>query len=310
MGYCRAGLAPLYTNKRKVPTTAIADAMRTHISNSPRADIAAIVVTYQSASTIADCLNRLRRAQGITQIRVVDNNSRDATLEIVQRQASQDARLHFIANPDNPGFGTACNQGVADSDAPWIALVNPDCMVEPDTLSHLLAHARSLPGEAMIGAILVDQHGHEDPASRRRDPQFAAMLRTRAALNLAVAADTTKPLQQVAAISGALMLMPRKLFTRIGGFDPEYRLHVEDLDLCRRAREAGAIVAIANNARVLHLRGVSSRSKPLFVEWHKHRGMWRYFQKFEAKRSGKLTKAAVWLGIWGHFLLVAALGRR
>jgi len=248
-----------------------------HTSNSSAMDIAAIVVTYQSASTISACLKQLRRAQGVAQIRVVDNASRDATMEIVQRQSSQDERLRFLANPDNPGFGIACNQGAADSNAPWIALVNPDCMVEPDTLTRLVAHARSLPGEALLGAVLVDKHGHEDPASRRRDPQFAAMLRGRAGLNLAVPADPAQSLQQVAAISGALMLMPRTLFARIGGFDPGYRLHMEDLDLCRRARKAGAVVAVANDVRVLHLRGVSSRSRPVFVEWHKHRGMWRYF---------------------------------
>jgi len=274
------------------------------------AAIAAIIVTHQSASTISECLKRLQRAQGVAQIRVVDNHSRDATVEIVQRQASQDARLHFIANPDNPGFGTACNQGVADSTAPWIALVNPDCMVELATLNTLLAHARSLPGEAVIGAVLVDKHGHEDPASHRRDPQFVAMLRGRVAQHLVIPMNKEQILQQVEAISGALMLMPRTLFVRMGGFDPGYRLHMEDLDLCRRAREAGAIVAVANDVRVLHLRGVSSRSKPLFVEWHKHRGMWRYFQKFEAQQCLALTKAAVWLGIWGHFLWGMVLGRR
>jgi len=284
--------------------------MRAQTPHSPADDIAAIVVTYQSASTIKACLKQLQRAQGVVQIRVVDNASRDTTVDIVQRQASQDARLHFIANPDNPGFGVGCNQGVADSDAPWIALVNPDCLLEPETLSRLLAHARSLPNEALLGAVLVDKRGHEDPASRRRDPQFAAMLRARAALNLALPEDPDKALQHVAAISGALMLMPRTLFARIGGFDPGYRLHVEDLDLCRRAREAGAIVAVANDVRVLHLRGISSRSRPVFVEWHKHRGMWRYFQKFEARHVGALSRALVWLGIWGHFGLGMVLGKK
>jgi len=280
------------------------------MSTAPAAHVVAVVVTHQSVSTIAKCLDRLRRAHAITQIRVVDNASSDATLEIVQRQASQDARLHFIANPDNPGFGIACNQGVSDSDAPWIALVNPDCMVEPDTLTRLLAHAHTLPGDSVLGAVLVNEHGQEDTAARRRDPQFAAMLRSRAARDLAIDADPTLALQQVAAISGALMLMPRALFARIGGFDPGYRLHVEDLDLCRRAREAGATVAIANDVRVLHLRSVSSRSRPWFVEWHKHRGLWRYFRKFEAANTGKLTAVAVWLAIWGHFARVAATGKR
>jgi len=272
--------------------------------------IAAVVVTHQSESTLAACLARLRAAQGVTQIRVIDNGSSDATLEIVQHHASQDARIRFIANPDNPGFAVACNQGAADSDAPWLALVNPDCMVDTDTLWHLMAHARAYPGEALLGTDLVDEHRHHDPAARRRAPQFARMLWSRAARDVSVPADPAHVLQPVEALSGALLLTSRHLFARLGGFDPDYRLHAEDLDLCRRARDTGAAVLIANDICVLHLRGVSSRARPVFVEWHKHRGLWRYFCKFEAARVGKFTSTLVWLAIWLHFpLAVLANGR-
>lgn len=86
--------------------------------------IAAIIVSYQSASTLDACLLRLREARDIAEIRVVDNDSTDGTLDIVQRHASADARVRFIANPDNPGFAAANNQGVADSQAPWLAFIN------------------------------------------------------------------------------------------------------------------------------------------------------------------------------------------
>ena len=117
--------------------------------------------------------------------------------------------------------------------------------------------------------------------------------------------DIRRSLQQVDAVSGALMLLPRILFARIGGFDVRYRLHAEDLDLCRRVRDAGAVVAVANDVRVLHIRGVSSRSRPLFVEWHKHRGLWRWFRKFEAKQRSLPTQAAVFAMIWGRFPFAA-----
>lgn len=88
------------------------------------------------------------------------------------------------------------------------------------------------------------------------------MLRApRAAANLAVPADPSRALQPVDAISGALMLMQRSLFDRLDGWDGSYRLHAEDLDLCRRARQAGALVAVANDLHVLHVRGVSSRAR-------------------------------------------------
>ncbi|PPU21115.1 glycosyltransferase family 2 protein [Xanthomonas arboricola] len=262
--------------------------------------IAAVVVTYQSSSTIDACLSRLRAAEGISEIRVVDNASSDDTLEVVQRHALADARLHFIANPDNPGFASACNQGARDSQAPWLVFINPDLMVERDTLAQLCARAAGH-AAVLLGVEQVDEDGQPDAAVRRRDPDFAAMLRApRAAAQLAVPADPAAPLQVVDAISGALMLMQRSLFDRLDGWDGAYRLHAEDLDLCRRARQAGALVAVANELRVVHVRGVSSRSRPFFVEWHKHRGLWRYFRKFEAGRRGWLTRLGVWLAIWTH----------
>lgn len=268
------------------------------------ADIAAVVVSYQSASTIDDCLARLRAATGIAQIRVVDNGSTDGTMDIVQRHAANDPRLRFVANPDNPGFAVACNQGARDSDAAWLAFVNPDCLLEADALARLRAHAQAA-GACLLSADLVDEEGVRDGAARRRDPDFGAMLGSRSARALDVERDATRALQPVDAVSGALMLMPRGLFAHIGGFDEGYRLHAEDLDLCRRAREAGAVVAVANDVRVVHVRGVSSRSRPVFVEWHKHRGLWRYFRKFEAGRRGWFTRLGVFAAIWMRFPFAA-----
>jgi N-acetylglucosaminyl-diphospho-decaprenol L-rhamnosyltransferase len=270
---------------------------------SAAVDIAAVVVTYQSAETVDQCLQRLLLADDVTQVRVVDNASADGTVDRVQRLAAANPALRFIANPDNPGFGVACNQGAADSDATWLAFVNPDCFVDADALQRLRAHAEALGGNVVLGADLVDETGARDAAARRHDPDFQHMLRTASTSQLASAHDPAQALQRVDAISGALMFMPRHLFQRIGGFDPAYRLHAEDLDLCRRAREAGAVVAVANDVRVIHLRGVSSRSNPWFVEWHKHRGLMRYFDRYEAPQRGWLTRCAVRAMIWLRFPL-------
>lgn len=268
---------------------------------SAEGGIAAVVVTHQSASTIEACLTRLRAAQGVVQIRVVDNGSDDGTLALVQRHAARDRRVRFIANPDNPGFSVGCNQGAADASAPWLAFVNPDLMVEADTLVRLRTHALAL-HPVLLGVDLIDPDGQRDSAARRRDPDFGAMLRSRGqGGQLGVPVDDSRAVQDVQAASGALMFIARGLFDALGGFDPGYRLHAEDLDLCRRVRAAGAAVACANDVRVVHVRGVSSRSRPLFVEWHKHRGFWRYFGKFEALRRGWFVRLAVFAMIWARF---------
>ena len=273
--------------------------------------IAAIVVTYQSGSTIDACLSRLRQARDVAEIRVIDNGSMDGTLDIVQRHASHDPRVRFVGNPDNPGFAAANNQGVTDSHSPWLAFINPDLMVEPETLAALRARAEAL-GDCLLGVEQVDEQGLADEAVRRRDPDFQMMLRSPGkGSKLAVPRDPQQALQRVPALSGALLMMPRALFDCIGGWDAGYRLHAEDLDLCRRAREAGAVVAIANDLQVTHVRGVSSRSRPFFVEWHKHKGLWRYFQKFEARQRSLPVRVAVWGAIWAHALmLVPRLLRR
>ncbi|MEO6104121.1 MAG: glycosyltransferase family 2 protein [Pseudoxanthomonas sp.] len=269
------------------------------------ADIAVVVVSHESASTLDDCLSRLRSASGVSQIRIIDNASTDGTLDIIQRHAASDARVRFVGNPDNPGFAVGCNQGWRESTAPWLAFVNPDLLVEIDTLSRLRLHADALAAEVLLGVDLVDEAGHRDEAARRRDPDFKGMLASPSqASKLGVAVDGVEPLQRVDAVSGALMLVTRNLLDRLGGFDEGYRLHAEDLDLCRRARAAGAVVAVANDIRVVHLRGVSSRARPVFVEWHKHRGLWRYFGKFEASRRNWFTRSAVFSMIWSRFLFV------
>jgi N-acetylglucosaminyl-diphospho-decaprenol L-rhamnosyltransferase len=80
-------------------------------------------------------------------------------------------------------------------------------------------------------------------------------------------------------------------------------LHAEDLDLCRRARDAGAFLAVANDVPIVHVRGVSSRSRPWFVEWHKHRGLARYFLRFEAPRRAWPLRLLVLATIWARFPL-------
>ena len=274
-------------------------------SSTDPARIAAIVVSHESATTLHECLTRLQTAEGVCEIRIVDNASLDATLDVIQRHAAQDSRVRFIGNPDNPGFAVACNQGARESTAPWLAFINPDLMVETDTLSRLRAHAEALCGNVVLGVDLVDETGVPDQAARRRDPDFGAMLSSPIASRLGVPVDASSGAQVVDAVSGALMLMPRELFDRLQGFDEGYRLHAEDLDLCRRARMLGAVVAIANDIRVLHVRGVSSRARPLFVEWHKHRGLWRYFRKFESSQRNVVTRALVFASIWLRFGWVA-----
>lgn len=269
-------------------------------------DIGVVVVSYASATTIEACLFRLLAARDVARVVVIDNASPDDSAERVQRMAGRDPRLSLVRNPDNRGFSAACNQGATAISQPWVAFVNPDAYVERDTLSRLGAHAVARPGAGLLGVELVDDAGLIDPASRRSDPSLRDQLSGLGRRdNLFLGRDPALTVQPVEAVSGALVLMPLGLFVRLGGFDEGYRLHAEDLDLCRRVREAGYEVVVANDLRITHVRGVSSRRRPVWVEWHKHRGLWRYFRKFEAAGTPAWLRPLLWLGVWSHFAVAA-----
>lgn len=271
--------------------------------NAGTAELGVVVVGFQSASTIERCLQSLMASNQVARIVVVDNASTDDTVAVVERLMQREPRITLVRHASNPGFAFACNVGASALATPWVVFVNPDVYLDADNLARLLAHAQQHAGAGLLGAHLVDLHGVPDPAARRADPSLRELLFAggrRDALYLG--RDPDKDLQSVQACSGALMLMPLGLLLQIGGFDDGYRLHAEDLDLCRRVREAGYEVCVANDVTAIHVGGVSSRARPLWVEWQKHRGLWRYFGKFEAGRTGPLTKSIVWLGLWLHFL--------
>ena len=153
---------------------------------------------------------------------------------------------------------------------------------------------------------MCDAEGRADPASWRRDPLLQRSLNSlfnRAGEKINVEGDIPARLIEAEAVSGALMLMPRALFQRMGGFDEDYFLHCEDLDLCRRVRDIGYQVLLAGDIRVHHGKGSSSRHRPVFVSRHKHHGMWHWFRKHDPAADNKLVALTVWLGIWTHFVV-------
>jgi len=269
------------------------------VSGDARA-VTVVVVTHNSGPTLHRCVHAALAQVAVAALVVVDNGSRDHWRGVLP----SDPRLDCMQNPDNPGFAFACNQGAAKAHTPWLLFLNPDCFLEHDSLQRLLDLAEANPALAAIGAELVDAAGRVDPASYRRAPTPAAVLRGRVAMTAEIPSgpgEAREALRHVDAISGALMLVRRVAFEQVSGFDTGYRLHCEDLDLCRRFKLAGFEVAVAMQVQVLHLKGTSSRARPLWVEWQKHRGMLRYFRTFDAAASPLWIRLAVPLGIGLRF---------
>lgn len=270
------------------------------------AGVAAVVVSYNSASTLQACLDALLAEGAVAEVCVVDNGSRDDSVALLRARAASEPRLRVLEQPSNPGFAAGCNRGAENTIAPFLLFVNPDVVLEAGSAGQLVALQATHPSIGILSADLRDAQGHRDSAARRMDLNVSRMLRAFGARHaLSIPVDTSASVQTVEACSGALMLVPRTVFDALGGWDEGYRLHVEDLDFCRRARAAGFGVAVANNVKALHLRSVSGRQRPFFVEWHKHWGLWRYWRKFEGLSAGLALRGTVALALTMRLLLLA-----
>ncbi|MBD8526436.1 glycosyltransferase family 2 protein [Pseudomarimonas arenosa] len=265
------------------------------------ATVSAIVVTHNSGATLRRCVSGVLAQPEVAQLILVDN----ASSEAVDPALLADARVLQVRNAENLGFAQACNQGAAASTAKWLLFLNPDCFLRPGQLAEMLSLANSEPKLGLLGAQLINQDGTPQAASRRDTPTPRRLL-FGASREPSRLAQITPGLERVDAISGALMLMPRSVFQQLGGFDQGYRLHCEDLDLCRRVQQAGHLVAIAPDIHVTHLKGTSSQQRPIWVEWQKHRGMWRYYSKFDRASVPVGLSAVILIALSFRFPLAAA----
>ncbi|HET9032415.1 MAG TPA: glycosyltransferase family 2 protein [Dokdonella sp.] len=276
-----------------------------------------IVVTANSGALSVECIDRVLKSSATIELIVVDNASSDGHTEAIESRFGRDERLRILRSPQNIGFGPACNQGRAHARGDWLLILNPDCLLETDTIERLRAAALDEPQAGLFGVRVVDPRGNGEKASRRRDPTLRRALNTLSGLSrlerrwpglagieMPQLATGTEH-EAVDAVSGACLFVRAEVFDAVGGFDEEYFLHCEDLDLCRRIRDAGFEVVHVPSIALRHEQGSSSQRRPLFVSRHKHRGMWRYFRKFDPAARNPILRGLVWSGIWTHFLIKA-----
>jgi N-acetylglucosaminyl-diphospho-decaprenol L-rhamnosyltransferase len=281
--------------------------------DSPLAEQAAdvVIVAFNSGRWLERAVASALAAEAVARVFVIDNASSDGS---VQRLAPN-PRLVVRRSATNLGFASAANSGwrasEADGASEWILFLNPDCALAPGDVAALIADAYASIG--VLSAQLLNSDGSAQRASLRRDPTpVRAIVQNLLAVfaragwpahvlqkyGVHIAPPAAAGLVQVDACSGALMLLPRPLVQRLGGFDEGYFLHCEDLDLCRRVRAIGLSVVVDTRVRVIHDKGTSSTAVPRLVALAKHRGMLRYFEKFDAPTCPFWLRGVVYAGAW------------
>ncbi len=276
-----------------------------------------IVVNFNGGSLLTEAVRSVLASSVILELLVADNGSTDDSLELLRRSVGTDARLSIIENHHNLGFAHACNLLLAQARGEYLLVLNPDALIQPDTLERMAKALQTHPDVGMAGCLIRNPDGSEQAGCRRAVPTpWRSLVRVLYLHRLFPHHPyfrgfvlTRKPLPfspvPVEAISGAFMLVRRQALEQVGPLDEGYFMHCEDLDWCMRFRQAGWRILFVPDVEVLHYKGTCSQGRPIFVEWHKHKGMMRFYRKFFRHQYPLPLMALVAVAVWMRFVLHA-----
>lgn len=268
-----------------------------------------IVVSYNQRERLIACLESVRALGSGIRTFVIDNASTDGSAEAVEERFPE---ATLLALAENAGFAAAVNLGAKLGNAPHILLLNNDARLRPEALAELEA-ALEPEDVAAAGPRLLGENGQvELSVGRTLSPANEARFRLLEALYR----DGRGPAQgwversyarsrDVTALSGASVLLKRKAFDDVDGFDERFFLYAEDVDLCRRLRSTGWRLRYIATAEVDHDRGASSAKDPAAVALAYRQSQLLFYKK----HHGALAASALRLYLAFRFALKSVVGR-
>ena len=236
-------------------------------------ELSIIIVNYNVKEFLQNLLNSIEKASlNIShEIIIVDNASDDGSVELIRDKFPS---VKLIANTENLGFGKANNQALEIAKGKYLLLINPDTIVSEDTFDRMIRFFEDNPEAGLAGCKILNPDGTLQLACRRSFPgPWTSFCKVTALSNLFPKSklfarynltyldeDQT---YEVDAISGSFMMMKKETNDKVGGFDEEFFMYGEDLDLCYRIQQAGFKVFYVHTTKIIHYKGESTKRSRL-----------------------------------------------
>lgn len=266
-------------------------------------DVSVVIVSFNTAALLADCLSSLYEKHAGAEVIVVDNCSADGSVQLV---ATRFPQVRLIANEDNRGFAAANNQAMRIASGRYIFLLNPDTAVQGDAVAKLVGFLEANPGVAIAGAQLRNPDGTFQHSAFR----FPGLLMTffdffpinyRLA-NSRLNGRYPKPRDgrplEIDHPLGAAMMVRREAIDDVGMLDEQFFMYCEEVDWCLRMKKKGWRLYCLPEAGIIH-HGSGSAGQfksAMYVELFRSRA--RLFRKHRSALYCLTDRSIVKLGLW------------
>ena len=258
-------------------------------------DLSVVITTYNSSQYIDECLRALfnELSNLNTEIIIVDNNSSDETLEIIQNfiksESVQNVDIRLITNDSNTGYAPANNKGINLSSGEKILLLHPDVFIRKNSIKTMIDYLNSNSDVGMI-APQMRFPGGKIQASCRRFPNYWSVISESLGLTRVFSKSRFfnswkmgdfdhKSFREVDQPMAACVIVKRKIIEKTGDMDEQFLMFFNDVDWCKRIKDAGWKIVFNPDAVVEHVLGGSVRQVRSSMILQSHIGFYRYFEK-------------------------------
>lgn len=286
------------------------------VGNPPQAarkrPISIVMVSYMTGPALMEAITAALADRDVHELIVVDNGNTESARARLSELTAKRTRVRFLQGHGNIGFARACNYGANLATGHYLLFLNPDAVIAKGAARQLANAGDGLVEPWITGGLLRNEKGQEQRGARRRAlTPLSALVGFLPILEvipgLASIHRETDPLPkhpvQIDTISGACLMTDRPSFEKMGGFDERYFLHVEDIEICRRARQMGGQVGFVPGATVMHY-GSTSNVPRVWIEKEKLKGFLRYFWNYAPGLRPKILTILA-----APFMATAILGR-
>ncbi|MEH2324641.1 MAG: glycosyltransferase family 2 protein [Nostoc sp.] len=246
--------------------------------------VSIILVNYNGAEILADCLNSLEKFIDIPnyEIIVVDNASSDSSVKLISENFPE---FRLLKQAQNSGFGAGNNAGVKVATGEFLFLLNTDTVLTSNILPHLIELMQADPQVGIIGPKLLNPDGSlqisVSPALGIKG-EYQARKMHRDYLNISqqnLIEQKFQEIQEVDIVVGAAFFIRSSLFHELGGFDENFFMYFEESDLCQRAQYQGYKIMYTPHVSLIHLKGYSIQKAANTMSIEYRRSQIYYYQK-------------------------------